>query len=202
MPANRNVKGGKGYKKGKKGNSGGAERESAFEFRGPGQDYGRVVRLLGNRRVAIYCNDGVERNCKIRGAMCRGPKKQILNVGDVVLFSLRNFDDPTCGDSDSEDERPVGLTGGNEGGDIILKYEHNQLRQLRKEDGVNPNIFVTSETPAAGAKSTVDIFASTSGNPDAVEHVDEDGDGAPRATRMDAFGDVEGGADDLDIDLI
>ena len=160
MPANRNLRGGKGFKKGKKG-VGGIERESLFDGRTAGQDYGRVIRILGNRRVVLYCNDGVERTCKIRGAMCRGPKKQIIGVGDVVLFSLRSFDDG----SSSDDEAPVGIQSksGDDMGDIILKYESNQWRQIRKEAGVNPHLFVDAATAATGNQLLADIFDSEVG---------------------------------------
>jgi initiation factor 1A len=202
MPANRNLRGGKGYKKGKKGGGGGGmERQSAFAERGPGQDYGRVVRILGGRRVALYCNDGVERICKIRGAMCRGPKKQIITVGDVVLFSLRSFDDADFSeDSDGELKGPAGITStsSSDMGDIILKYESNQWRQLRKEEGVNPNLFVDSASTNE-TQPTADIFAS-----EAVEGNAEDGDdsGAVKK-RIEAvmYGEPDAN-EDVDIDLI
>jgi initiation factor 1A len=184
MPANRNLRGGKGFKKGKKG-VGGIERESLFDGRTAGQDYGRVIRILGNRRVVLYCNDGVERTCKIRGAMCRGPKKQIIGVGDVVLFSLRSFDDG----SSSDDEAPVGIQSksGDDMGDIILKYESNQWRQIRKEAGVNPHLFVDAATAATGNQLLADIFDSEVG-----EKVEETTD-ASAPTNNDG---------EIDIDLI
>jgi translation initiation factor 1A len=189
MPANRNLRGGKGFKKGKKG-GGGIERESLFDGRTAGQDYGRVIRILGNRRVVLYCNDGVERTCKIRGAMCRGPKKQIIGVGDVVLFSLRSFEDG----SSSDDDTPVGIHSKAAGdtGDIILKYESNQWRQLRKEEGVNPHLFIdTASTAASGKQSVDDIFASEMGEQQAEE-------GEPVKVAEDTP--VDNG--EIDIDLI
>lgn len=203
MPANRNLRGGKGFKKGKKG-GGNMERESMFAERGAGQDYGRVIRILGDRRVALYCNDGVERICKIRGAMCRGPKKQIITAGDVVLFSLRSFDDADYSeDSDGELKGPVGITSksSKDVGDIILKYESNQWRQLRKEEGVNPNLFVDSAS-ASEKQPAADIFASEAAG---EEDTTEDGDAAAKK-RMEAL--MYGGPKDddkdeeVDIDLI
>jgi translation initiation factor 1A len=141
MPANHNARGGKGYKKGKKG---GVERVITFATRTEGQDYARVIRILGDRRVSLYCNDGIERICKIRGALCRGPKKQIIGVGDIVLFSLRSFDDGS--DYELDGKAPGGLrTKTGDIGDIILKYETSQWRQLRKETGINQNLFSGGE---------------------------------------------------------
>ena len=85
-----NMRGGKAYKKGKKS---GAPEDAIGKFSGriDGQDYARVTRILGNRRVICFCNDGVERICKIRGALCnrKSPKKQRIEVGDVVLITMR-----------------------------------------------------------------------------------------------------------------
>jgi translation initiation factor 1A len=202
MPANRNVKGGKGYKKGKK--SGGVERQSDFDSRGDGQDYGRVVRILGGRRVALFCNDGVERICKIRGAMCRGPKKQIIGVGDVVLFSMRTFDDGSDSDSDGG---VVGVRGSSGCGDIILKYEANQWRQLRKEDGVNPSLFVADVSTTSAStgvnRGTVDIFSSEKkeGEGDG-EDEEAGGGGGSSIAHVTANYTPTGADEELDIDLI
>ena len=201
MPANRNVHGGKGYKKGKKG-GGGVERQSDFDSRGDGQDYGRVVRILGGRRVALFCNDGVERICKIRGAMCRGPKKQIIGVGDVVLFSMRTFDDGSDSDSDSN-TGAVGVRGSSGCGDIILKYEANQWRQLRKEDGVNPSLFVAdaSTTAATTARGAVDIFSSEKKEGEG-DGEDEEAGGGSSIAHVTANYTPTGADEELDIDLI
>ena len=162
MPANN---GGKGYKKGKKG---GTERVLTFATRTDGQDYARVIRILGDRRVLVYCNDGRERICKIRGALCRGPKKQIIGVGDVILFSLRAFDDGT--DVNTDTKTPGGLrTNTGDIGDIILKYEASQWRQLRKEVGINQNLFSGGE--AENNDDGPAIFMSENGD-DEQEKVD------------------------------
>lgn len=93
-----NLRGGKAYKKGKKKPAAGTAIESEggggkFSGREEGQDYGRVLRLLGDRRVMCFCNDGAERIAKIRGALCKGPKKQKIEVGDLVILSARDCDD-------------------------------------------------------------------------------------------------------------
>lgn len=153
MPANRNLRGGKGFKKGKKG-GGDDEERRRFVGRSAGQDYARVVRALGNRRMLCFCNDGEERVCKIRGALCRGPKKQIVGVGDIVLITLRDFE---AADSDDEGvihheggsttTDPTGgartlVSGRKEIGDIIGKYESRDIRHIRKETGIHRMLLV------------------------------------------------------------
>jgi translation initiation factor 1A len=93
-----NLRGGKAYKKGKKTASDKEEVVQKFLQRDTDQEYARVIRMLGNRRVICFCNDGRERNCKIRGALCKGPNKQKITVGDIVLLSFRDFE------VDSEDD--------------------------------------------------------------------------------------------------
>lgn len=33
--------------------------------------YGKVIKLYGDSRAKILCEDGIERNCRIRGAIKR-----------------------------------------------------------------------------------------------------------------------------------
>ena len=52
-----------------------------------GQEYARVVAMLGNGRVRAKFTDKSERVCRIRGTMRR---REWVNVGDIVLVSLRD----------------------------------------------------------------------------------------------------------------
>lgn len=51
------------------------------------QVYGAVLRAQGSGRFAVLCEDGVERPCRLRGAMRR---REWVNAEDVVLVSLRS----------------------------------------------------------------------------------------------------------------
>lgn len=53
----------------------------------PGQEYARVVAMLGNNRVRARFVDKTERLCRIRGSMRR---RMWVNVGDTVLVALRD----------------------------------------------------------------------------------------------------------------
>ena len=76
-----------------------------------GQEYGLVVKLLGNCRVQCLCGDGQTRICHIRGKF---QKRIWISSNDVVLVSVRDF---------QEDK-----------GDIIYKYNMDEI-QLLKEEG-------------------------------------------------------------------
>ena len=119
-----NVKGGKNYKKSK--NSG--QTEPDFFDRQDDQLYARVIKLLGNCNVLVFCNDGKRRLCHIRGGL---RKKVWLNVGDLVLISLREFGSATVGgDEDSASNKW-------ERGDIINKYDSGHVGRLKKDPEFN-----------------------------------------------------------------
>ncbi len=117
-----NLKGGKKYKSSK-------HTDSKPEFHEidakEGQMVGRILKHLGDRNTLIYCNDGKERICHIRGAMSK--KKCKLETGDVVLLSTRA--DLSAGKS------------GKEHGDILAKYDRETYSQLKKLPGINPMLF-------------------------------------------------------------
>lgn len=52
-----------------------------------GQEYARVLAMLGNNRVRAKFADSSERVCRIRGSM---RKREWVAVGDVVLVAARD----------------------------------------------------------------------------------------------------------------
>jgi initiation factor 1A len=182
-----NQHGGKAYKKGsKKKVQQQADNAARFNGRDDNQNYARVTRILGNRRVLCFCNDGIERVAKIRGALCRGPKRQKIEVDDIVITSARSFDDSDS-DSDSEgatstirhvDGGAMTATGRRDVVDILDKVAKAHWRQLRKEGDLHKDLF-----PGANIDGLDDIF----------EHNDEE-EGSATATATAT-------ADDSDIDI-
>jgi translation initiation factor 1A len=74
-----------------------------------GQEYAKVLKMLGNGRLSAYCFDGIERMCHIRGKL---KKKVWIGVNDIILISLRDFQDGKA--------------------DILSKYSDQDIRQLVK----------------------------------------------------------------------
>jgi translation initiation factor 1A len=73
-----------------------------------GQEYAKVLRMLGNGRLEAQCFDGETRQCHIRGKM---RKKVWVSAGDIILISLRDFQDGKA--------------------DVILKYSADEARSLK-----------------------------------------------------------------------
>ena len=123
-----NTKGGKGYKKKKKVSSQ-ASRELVQIVREPGQMPARALKLLGNRQVLCYCNDNIIRNCHICGRM-KG--RQYINIGDVVLISLRDW-------SINVKQKDIRF------GDIVDLYSREHYSGLRKDPAVNNRLLMQLE---------------------------------------------------------
>lgn len=124
----KNLKGGKQYKR--KAKEGDVDLSAFTIERQEGQQIARAIKLLGNRNILCYCNDNKMRVSHICGKM-RG--RVFVDVGDVVLISLRDFE--LGANKKSED-----LTG-----DIIAKYPYECLTRLKKEEGINPKLFLQLE---------------------------------------------------------
>ncbi|KAI8051502.1 hypothetical protein BDF22DRAFT_777095 [Syncephalis plumigaleata] len=86
MPKNKG-KGGKNRRRGKNENDG-EKRELILKEEG--QEYAQVVKMLGNGRLEAQCFDGEKRLAHIRGKL---RKKVWINQGDIILLSLREFQD-------------------------------------------------------------------------------------------------------------
>ena len=78
--------------------------------------------MLGNGRLEALCFDGEKRLAHIRGKL---RKKVWINQGDVILLSLRDYQD--------------------EKGDVILKYSTDEARSL-KAYGELPETAKINET--------------------------------------------------------
>jgi translation initiation factor 1A len=116
-------KGGKGCKKMKNSSLGDSDR--VLLFKELGQDYAVVKELLGGGRCrCLFSQDGVERLCIIRGNMRKRSVNRIFK-GDLVLVSLRDFQDNKA--------------------DIIHLYNHDEVRSLISyneiEHSLTQNIF-------------------------------------------------------------
>uniref|UniRef100_A0A8R1IC67 Eukaryotic translation initiation factor 4C n=1 Tax=Caenorhabditis japonica TaxID=281687 RepID=A0A8R1IC67_CAEJA len=110
MPKNKG-KGGKNRRRGKNEND---FMKRELDLKEEGQEYGQVSKMLGNGRVQVFCFDGKQRVCHIRGKL---RKKVWINVGDIILVGLRDYQDDK--------------------GDVILKYTPDEARRL-KNDGMIP----------------------------------------------------------------
>ncbi|UCD96678.1 MAG: translation initiation factor eIF-1A [Candidatus Bathyarchaeota archaeon] len=72
---------------------------------------GIAIKMLGNGRLMVKCQDGFIRLCRIRGKMKR---RVWIRIGDVVLVSPWDFQSDTRGD-------------------IFYRYRKNQVDWLRKK---------------------------------------------------------------------
>ena len=118
-----NWTGGKNYKKTKH-----TSEKPIFVQANSDQLYARVIQILGNRNTLAYCNDNVIRLCHIRGSI---RKDTWINIGDIVLISTRDFL------QDKKDKY--------EKGDILYKYDSDLYSKLKREENINPKLFISLE---------------------------------------------------------
>jgi translation initiation factor 1A len=109
---------------------GGEKEKRELIFKEDGQEYGQVQRMLGNGRCEVSCFDGTKRLCHIRGKM---RKKVWVNQGDIVLVSLRDFQD--------------------EKGDIIVKYMPDEARNLKTYNELPEGVRINETDMAEGEDS-------------------------------------------------
>lgn len=122
MPKNKEGKGGKNRRRGKNE----SEEKRELIMKEDGQEYGQVLRMLGNGRLEAHCFDGKKRLCHIRGKM---RKKVWVNAGDIVLMGLRDFQDDKA--------------------DVILKYTPEESRRLKQLGELPDNAKINETEPTA-----------------------------------------------------
>ena len=120
-------KGGKGGKNRRRGKGEGEEHKDLV-VKEEGQEYGQVLRMLGNGRLEVQCFDGVKRLGHIRGKL---RKKVWISTGDILLVGLRDFQDNKC--------------------DVIVRYTPEEARSL-KGYGLIPDGTRINEAQVDGAE--------------------------------------------------
>src|ERR1700739_3084860 len=75
------------------------------------QEYGQITKVLGNCKVEIMCFDGKTRLGSIRGKLRKIPKGMRMKMGDIVLISLREYQDGIA--------------------DVIHSYTHDEMKILK-----------------------------------------------------------------------
>ena len=144
MPRNQ----GKAGKNRKRGKNEADDEKRELVFKENGQEYAKVLRMLGDGRCEAMCSDGTKRLCRIRGKM---HKKVWIAAGDIVLVGLRDYQDHKA--------------------DIILKYMTDEARLLKAYEELPDSIRLNE-----GVVRGIDEEDDGAGD-DFIEFKEEDIDG-------------------------
>lgn len=123
-------KGGKNRRRGKNDNSG---QKRELIYKEELQEYAQITRMLGNGRLEVSCFDGNKRMGHIRGKL---RKKVWMSQGDIILVSLREFQDEQC--------------------DVVHKYNSDEARTL-KNIGELPENAKINETDTFGGDEDEEV---------------------------------------------
>lgn len=130
MPKNKGA-GGKNRRKGKSN----IDKPKELVYKKDGQEYAQITKSLGNGYMEVICftTDGnLRKRAHIRGNM---RKRVWMAVGDIVLVSIRNYQDTIC--------------------DIELKYTSDQVRILRSRNQLPDNIDINKKDMIADDNAIV-----------------------------------------------
>ena len=112
-----NQKGGKKHKRGKKD----GYVTKALRLKEEGQEYAQITACKGNCRFDVKCFDGTDRIAILCGKM---RKRVFVNMQDIVLVSIRDFQDDKCDIIDLYGDTHVHqLKSGNHIPDFITKND-------------------------------------------------------------------------------
>ena len=137
-----NKKGGKKHKRGKNQST----SSKAIRDKEEGQEYAQIKSCNGNCRFTVMCFDGIERKAILCGAM---RKRKFVNANDIVLVSIRDFQDGVC--------------------DIIDSYDESQARKMSAK-GLFPDVIKLQEE--SGFNDTEDLGIDIIDMPDDEEEED------------------------------
>ena len=116
------------------------------------EEYAKIMKALGDRRMTVILPDGTEMIAIIPGKF---RKRCWMTVGDIILVSRREFQDTKL--------------------DILHKYNAEEKTQLFKSKEI-PAFFMTQEA-TADDKTTDGGFLFSAADEDLIEEVKVDDNG-------------------------
>lgn len=141
-----------------------------------GQEYAVVRDMLGNGRLRAFCEDGKDRIGRIRGSMRKYSGKVIIDRGDLILISGRDF-------------------GNDDKVDVFHKYSHEDISTLMKQ-GVLPEKIYKALT-----HHDEQNFGKPGASDDYVVFMNEDDKSATSDSCDDKNDEVDGHESDSDSDI-
>jgi len=115
-----------------------------------------VMKVLGNCRVLVLCDNGTEAIGVIRGSMRRFNKRVLIEIGDIVAVSMREFQTNKV--------------------DIVHKYNAEQCKVLISNNEISDtliNAYNKVGTSGAGGTACLANDADNILFDDSQHHVDE-----------------------------
>ena len=160
-----NKKGGKKHKR----NKNQEVKEKTLRLKEEDQEYAQITQCLGNCRFTVMCFDGKERMATMCGGM---RKRRFVNMNDIVLVSLRDWQDAKC--------------------DIIDSYDDNLTRKLKDKGLIPDSIKLDSDSKQDSYDDDNDLGFVFS-----TEMPDSDND-EPMDDKTSSEEEYDGGKIDLD----
>ena len=139
----KNTKGGKKHKKNKNHSS----ENKSLRYKEDGQEYAKVTRCKGNCRFDVECCDGQTRAAILCGSM---RKRKFINQGQLVLVSIREWQDDVC--------------------DIIDSYEESHAKRLKSEKELPDSFRLGDDNPYDEQDDGIDfVLDIPSGSDEGIE---------------------------------
>lgn len=96
-------------------------QNTSIRYKENDEQYGKVVKILGNCRFNVLCSDGLERLSIMRGKF---KKRKYINLHDIVLLEVWDFQDSKAS--------------------IVDVYTDDNVKKLMKTPDF-PKIFIDTE---------------------------------------------------------
>ena len=127
-----NQKGGKKHKR----NKNFTNENKSVRIKEEGQEYAKVSKCKGNCRFDVECCDGKTRAAILCGGM---RKRKFINQGDIVLVSIREWQDSIC--------------------DIIDSYDESQAKKLKQEKHIPESFKLEEDNPYGDLNDDIDFVS-------------------------------------------
>jgi translation initiation factor 1A len=125
--------------------------------------YAYVIKLLGNCRVLVLCDNGTEAVGVIRGSMRRFNKRVLIETGDILAVSMRDFQDNKVDIVHKYNAEQCKILINNKEISDTLINAYNKISNTALNNANEANIIFDDAAEAADAADATDTVVAANG---------------------------------------
>jgi translation initiation factor 1A len=123
------------------------DKDMNYKLDPDNEEYAYVIKLLGNCRAKVICNNGIEAIGVIRGSLRKFNNRILIENGDLIVVSKRDFQDNKVDIVHKFNiDQCQSLVKNKEISDILINCYYNKTKQIKEDILVEDQNYIEFES--------------------------------------------------------
>lgn len=123
------------------------DKDMNYKLDPDNEEYAYVIKLLGNCRAKVICNNGIEAIGVIRGSLRKFNNRILIENGDLIVISKRDFQDNKVDIVHKFNiDQCQSLVKNKEISDILINCYYNKTKHIKEDILVEDQNYIEFES--------------------------------------------------------